>query len=176
MTIGNSVTDPRCLLTRYRWSLGLFLVGLIISGLTAFPLLTEVRLLARAFGIEDATRYAELSGLRHWIGFVLFGLEQTQATFPFVAYGTDWLAFGHLALAGLIAGAWFDPVGRSWILRYALWLCAAVIPTAFIAGGVRGIPVAWRMIDCSFGVFGALPLLYCLQQVRLLQAAGGSPE
>ena len=38
------------LLRRYRLTLGVFVVGLILSGVTAFPLLTELRLLAAWFG------------------------------------------------------------------------------------------------------------------------------
>jgi hypothetical protein len=49
-----------------------------------------------------------------------------------------------------------------------------VIPLALIAGHVRQIPVGWRLIDCSFGVFGAIPLLLCVRainQLELQQAA-----
>ena len=42
---------------------------------------------------------------------------------------------------------------------------------AFIAGAVRGIPVWWRLVDCSFGVFGSLPLLYCLRLSRQMREA-----
>lgn len=38
------------LVFRYRLSLGFFIVGLILSGLTAFPLLTELRLLDNPAG------------------------------------------------------------------------------------------------------------------------------
>jgi hypothetical protein len=50
--------------------------------------------------------------------------------------------------------------------------CAGVIPLALIAGQVRGIPFYWRMIDMSFGVFGAIPLLQCLRYVRRLEQMG----
>jgi len=33
-----------------------------------------------------------------------------------------------------------------------------VIPYAFIFGAIRGIPFWWRLIDCSFGVFGIIPV------------------
>lgn len=161
-------------LRRYRISLSIFLLGLVVSGLTAFPLLAELRVLANSLGIEDPGAYENLTGLRHWIGFVLTGLETSYAQFPFLGYGTDWLAFGHLALAVLIAGALKEPQRRSWVIRYAIGLCIAVIPTAFIAGSIRGIPVYWRLIDCSFGVLGAVPLLYCLHCLRALQ--NGSEE
>jgi hypothetical protein len=31
---------------------------------------------------------------------------------------------------------------------------------------VRGIPIYWRILDSLFGVFGAIPLAYCLKRVR----------
>lgn len=48
---------------RYRFSLGIFIVGLILSGLTAFPLLTELRLLASLLGIAHPADYQSLTGL-----------------------------------------------------------------------------------------------------------------
>jgi hypothetical protein len=44
-----------------------------------------------------------------------------------------------------------------------------VIPWAFYFGAVRGIPVWWRLIDCSFGVFGAVPLWWCRRWTRELE-------
>ncbi|WP_395748755.1 hypothetical protein [Prosthecobacter sp.] len=155
------------LLRRYRAVLGLFIVCLILSGLTAFPLLHELRLMGAWLGIEDHAAYAKHDGLKLWIGYVWHGLEVTQEQFPFVAYGTDWLAFGHLTIAVFfIAGPWRDPVGNAWVLKVGLLACAAIFPLALICGEVRGIPLSWRLIDCSFGFFGAMPLLYCLRLVR----------
>ncbi len=100
---------------RYRLTLGLFLVGLILSGLTAFPLLSELRLLASWLGmITNASDYQNLTGLQHWIAYVLYGLEQTHAKFPFVAYGTDWLAFGHLCLAVFFVRPILKPLESDW--------------------------------------------------------------
>lgn len=155
---------------RYHLVLGFFITGLILSGLTAFPLLHELRLMAAALGIEDHAAYQQHEGLKHWIGYVWHGLEVTQAQFPFVAYGTDWLAFGHLTIAVFfIAGPLRDPVANAWVLKVGLLACAAIFPLALICGEVRGIPLQWRLIDCSFGLFGALPLLYCLKLVRQMR-------
>lgn len=148
---------------RFRLVLGCFIIGLILSGVTAFPLLHELRLMAAGLGLTDHAAYAQHTGLKYWIGHVWHGLEVTHAQFPFMAYGTDWLAFGHLMIAVFFIGPWRDPVGNAWVLRVGLFACAAIIPLAFIAGAVRGIPVWWRVVDCSFGVFGSLPLLYCLR-------------
>jgi hypothetical protein len=32
-----------------------------------------------------------------------------------------------------------------------------------ICGPLRGIPFYWRLIDCSFGILGAIPLIYCMR-------------
>ena len=158
------------LLPRYRLVLGLFIVGLILSGLTAFPLLHELRLMASWLGVTEHTNYAQHTGLSFWIGFVWHGLEVTHAQFPFIAYGTDWLAFGHLTIALFFIGPWRDPLTNAWVLKTGLVACAAIIPLALICGELRGIPFYWRLVDCSFGVFGSLPLLYCLNLTRLMRA------
>lgn len=162
----------RSLLTRYRLSLGLFVTGLILAGITAFPLLHELRFLCRWLGIADPSAYHAHEGLRHWIAFVTHGLEQTHARFPFMAYGTDWLAFGHLCIAVFFIRPFWKPLESDWVLQCGLICCAAIIPLAVIAGAVRGIPWPWRLIDCSFGILGAVPLLYCL---KLSAAMRGSP-
>jgi hypothetical protein len=159
------------LLMRYRLVLGFFIVGLILSGLTAFPLLTELRLLASWLGISNATDYQNLTGLQHWIAYVLFALEVSNTRFPFLSYGTDWLAFGHLSIAVFFVRPLFKPLESDWVLKCGLVCCAGVIPLALIAGQVRGIPFYWRLIDCSFGIFGSLPLLYCLKLTRQIRIA-----
>ena len=153
----------QALIVRYRISLGIFVLGLILSGLTAFPLLTELRLVAAALGIVNPAEYQSLTGLQHWIALVLFGLETVYARFPFLAYGTDWLAFGHLCIAVFFIRPFFKPLESDWVLKCGLLCCAGVIPLALLAGQIRGVPLAWRLIDCTFGVLGAVPLLYCLR-------------
>lgn len=159
-------------LFRYRVSLSLFILGLILSGVTAFPLLHELRLLCHMLGIEDSVRYAELSGLQHWVAYVAHGLEQTYARYPFIAYGTDWLAFGHLSIAVFFVRPLWKPLESDWVLKCGLICCAGIIPLAFIAGAVRDIPVSWRLIDCAFGVLGAVPLLYCLKVSAEMRVQG----
>jgi hypothetical protein len=150
----------------YRLTLGFFIFALVMSGVTAFPLLTEIRLVSKALGISDPAAYASLTGLQQWFGFVHHGLEETYAKFPFIGYGTDWLAFGHIVIAMFFVGPWRDPMANRWVLKVGLLACACVLPLAWIAGEVRSIPWMWRWIDCSFGIFGALPLLLCLRLTR----------
>jgi len=151
------------LLLRYRLVLGAFMLGLVFSGVTAFPLLRELELLASLLGIPTAAAPASLSGLHFWIATVREGLRAMHASYPWLAYGTDWLAFGHIVIALFFLGPLRDPVANAWVLKTGLAACAGVVLLALICGPIRGIPFYWRLIDCSFGVFGAAPLLYCLR-------------
>jgi hypothetical protein len=63
-------------------------------------------------------------------------------------------------------------VRNKWVFTFGVLACVGVIPLALIAGQVRGIPFYWRLIDMSFGVFGALPLLLCLGYVRRMERMG----
>lgn len=155
-------------LLAYRVSLALFIAGLVLSGLTAFPLLHELSFVCGWLGISDPASYETLSGLRAWIAFVFFGLQKTYAAFPFIGYGTDWLAFGHFIIAMFFIGPFRDPSPNAWVLRCGVVACAAVIPLALICGHIRQIPLAWRLLDCSFGIVGAIPLLYCLHLTKKL--------
>jgi hypothetical protein len=109
-------------------------------------------------------------GFVQWISSVHAALHSNNVNFPFLAYGTDWLAFAHFVLAIAFIGPWRDPVRNKWVLQFGLIACFTVIPFALIAGALRGIPFPWRLIDCSFGVFGSIPLLICLNQVRHLES------
>ena len=158
------------ILRRYRIVLGVFIAALVLSGLTAFPLLHELELLARFLGIAPDAAPASLSGLQFWIATVRDGLRDVHAHHPWLAYGTDWLAFAHLIIALFFIGPWREPVANAWVLKVGLCACAAVILLAMICGPIRGIPFYWRLIDSSFGVLGALPLLYCLKLTAKLRA------
>jgi len=135
----------------------IFIVGLVLSGVTAFPLQSELSMLVRLSSLFHLDAHAP--ALNSWLGRVLAALSDTNVRYPFLAYGTDWLAFGHLVIAIAFIGPWIDPVRNKWFISFGLIACAGVIPLALIAGAIRGIPFYWRLIDCSFGVFGCVPLL-----------------
>ena len=162
----DSRAEVRCLLQRnhlraIRFWLVLFMAGLVLSGVTAFPLQTELHWALSILETSPVSRIAEATHLLPWIARVHHALFETNAHYPYLAYGTDWLAFAHLVLAVLFIGPYRDPVRNKWIITWGLIACGGVIPLALIAGHVRGIPVPWRLIDCSFGVFGAIPLVRC---------------
>jgi hypothetical protein len=159
---GDGMMNRNQRLTRCRTALIVFIGGLVLSGLTAFPLLFELNLLGSWLGIVPETAPQAYVGVRFWLATVRAGLEHADSAYPWLAYGTDWLAFAHLAIAVFFIGPLIDPVRNRWVLVAGLICCALVVPLALIAGAFRGIPLYWRLIDCSFGVFGAIPLAYCL--------------
>jgi hypothetical protein len=150
--------------------LGLFMAGLILSGVTAFPLQSEVHWLDSSLHTATLRPAAESTRLLYWIERVDLALAQTDREHPFLAYGTDWLAFAHIVIAVAFIGPWRDPVRNHWVITFGLIACAGVIPLALIAGQVRGIPLAWRLIDCSFGALGCIPLLIVRRHIRAIEA------
>ena len=93
-----------------------------------------------------------------WIERVRDGLDAADAQYPFLLYGTDWLAFAHLVIAVAFYGPYRDPVRNIWVIEFGMIACAGIIPLALICGPIRGIPFWWTVIDMSFGVFGVIPL------------------
>jgi hypothetical protein len=156
-------TSPQ--LRSVRIWLSLFIVGLVLSGLTAFPLEHETAWLAAFLTAHPILP----SGIIVWIERVHQALLDDSIHAPFLAYGTDWLAFAHLVLAVAFIGPLIDPIRNKWVLRFGLIACAGVLALALIAGPIRGIPLPWRLIDCSFGVIGAIPLLIALRKTNQLE-------
>ena len=153
-------------LRKVRFLTLVFIVGLLVSGLTAIPLVSEVEMLSRWFGANAASP----NELLQWLAKVREALVDTAGRYPFLFYGTDWLAFGHVMIAVVFIGAWRDPVRNKWLFDFGLIACVLVVPWAFLFGTMRGIPIFWRMIDCSFGVFGWIPLWYARKMVGKMEA------
>lgn len=147
----------------------LFMVGLFLSGVTAIPLHQGVDWLVKFTGAD----MSRLNGPRpDWVSWLLRIQEamwNADTNHPFLFYGTDWLAFGHFVIAIAFIGALRDPVRNRWLFDFGLIACVLVIPYALIFGEVRGIPFFWRLIDCSFGVIGFVPLWFCRKWARELE-------
>ncbi|HLX94286.1 MAG TPA: hypothetical protein VKU37_00920 [Verrucomicrobiae bacterium] len=135
----------------------LLIIGLVLSGATAIPLPAEVNVLVHWTGANGGSEWAR------WLLRVQDALAQTQAQYPFLFYGTDWLAFGHFVIATAFIGALRDPLRNRWLFDFGLMACVLVIPYALVFGSLRDIPFWWRLIDCSFGVLGFIPLWFCRQ-------------
>ena len=145
----------------------IFIVCLVISGVTAFPLEAELR--AAASLLHSTVFGGWMPQLTEWIDRVRDAVIVTNGRYPFLAYGTDWLAFAHLVIAIAFIGVFRDPVRNVWIIVWGMIACVAVVPLALIAGPVRGIPWGWTLIDCSFGVVGIIPLIIVYRLIRRLE-------
>ena len=137
-----------------------FIIILFLSGLTTIPVIGELSFLLKIF--SSPTQF------HSWLERVLSAYKNVNNDAPFLLYGYDWLAFAHFVLALLFIGPLRDPVKNIWVIQFGLICCVLIFPYAFIAGSFRGIPIGWRLIDCSFGLFGFLPLWICYNKTQTL--------
>ncbi len=148
------------LLGHIRLATAIFMALLILSGLTAFPLRSEINWLqAHAYLFNDA--------LQFWIYTVYVAIQQTPDV---MLYGTDWLAFAHIVIALFFLPFYFKPKQYQLNLVIGMTACLLVFPLAFLCGPIRGIPVFHRWIDCAFGIGGFALLYYIYSLTKKIKA------
>jgi hypothetical protein len=164
----NSPTEQKKrLLKLIRVWLAILIFGLVLSGVTAFPLTLELPIAAHLY--EASPLVDLLPGVGYWLNHVADGLATTNRQFPFIFYGTDWLAFAHLLIAIAFIGPLLNPVKNIWVIQWGMLACVGIIPLALIAGAARGIPFGWELLDMSFGVVGIIPLLFAYRYTKSLE-------
>ncbi|MFD8709705.1 hypothetical protein ACFV07_04385 [Streptomyces anulatus] len=164
------MSERHALTRRIRRWLVFFIVCLVLSGLTAFPLVTELRWAEDLLSASASPVPEHFPALMEWITRVREGLDTVDREQPFMLYGTDWLAFAHLVIAVAFYGPYRDPVRNIWVIEFGMIACAGIIPLALICGPIRDIPFWWSVIDMSFGVFGVIPLLIIRRMIKRLEA------
>lgn len=167
------MSDRAALVKGIRAWLVLFVVCLVLSGATAFPLVHELHWtedLLRSLSVPE-----HLPALMEWIERVRRGLDTADAEYPFLLYGTDWLAFAHLMIAVAFYGPYRDPVRNVWVVEFGMIACAGIVPLALICGPLRGIPFWWTVIDMSFGFLGVIPLYVVRKRIKRLEALTARP-
>ena len=155
-------TPTQQLTRRIRLLIAGFMALLILSGLTAFPVQTELNFLANHYN------WFPLS-MQSWLLKVNEAVNATVAQYPFLIYGYDWLAYAHIVIALFFVGVYRDPVRNAWVLRIGMLACAGIFVLAFAVAGIRGIPLFWSLIDCSFGFFGIIPLIIAHRWIAQLE-------
>ena len=145
-----------------RW-LVFFMTMLTLSGITAMPVEWELSIVVKFFD--------DHSPLGSWLNEIHFAVQETGKKFPFLFYGYDWLGFAHMLIAIAFIGPYKDPVKNKWVIEFGTIACFLLIPFALFIGYFRGIPFWWRLIDCSFGVFGLIPLGICYNKITELERA-----
>lgn len=144
-----------------RWII-FFIVALILSGITAFPIESQLAIAMNYLDVFPLT-------IQDWLSTIYRAVKTTNDKFPYLAYGTDWLAFAHIVIAIAFIGPLRDPVRNIWVIQFGMIACILVFPLALIAGPIRQIPFFWQLIDCSFGLIGIVPLYICYRNIKKLE-------
>lgn len=155
-------THQKILENKIRKAILLFMVLLVLSGLTAFPVQTELNFFAGHWNWFPQF-------MQPWLMEINGTINAIAKEHSYLLYGYDWLAYSHIVIALFFIGVFRDPVRNAWVLRMGMLACAGVFIVAFIAGQVRGIPVFWTLIDCSFGFFGMIPLVLVQRWINQLE-------
>jgi len=152
-----NMTNKITLQRRIRVLVIFFMSALVLSGLTAVPLQWELKLLMPL--VEKISSWGiAFPAMVIWIHRISDGVQNGYGQYPFLAYGTDWLAFGHVAIAVAFIGVFREPIKNIWIVNFGIIASLLVIPWTLIFGAIRGIPFFWQLIDMSFGILGLVPL------------------
>jgi hypothetical protein len=159
----------RSRIRRWTW---FFIAGLVLSGATALPIPSEMQALEGTLGHDMRAGGALPESAAAWLRTVRDGVRATSAQAPFLFYGTDWLAFGHFMVALALVGALADPARNRWLFVFGMMACALVPVWAMVFGHIRGIPLWWRLIDCTFGIVGFVPMRLCHRWSGALAEAG----
>ena len=154
--------EDKMILSRIRKWVVFFMIFLMLSGITAFPVQTELHFLMHHQNfIPDF--------MIPWLYKISSGIDVMAEQYPFLLYGYDWLAFSHLVIALFFIGVYRNPLQNAWVLRIGMIACFGVFILAGVCGQIRGIPFFWTLIDCSFGLFGIIPLLIVQRHINRLE-------
>lgn len=127
-----------------------FMISLTLSGITAIPVRPGIQFLLDIVPSSWNEVYS----------FLLYIKQALFSSSEVLFYGYDWLAFAHIIIAILFYGVARDPARNIWVIEFGMIACVLVIPFALLMGYFRGIPLWWRFVDCSFGLFGIIPLWF----------------
>jgi hypothetical protein len=150
------------LLTSIRLWIIIFIICIILSGVTAFPIETELAWLQKHQHIFP-------TALQNWLTQTYLAIKDINTKYPSLSYGFDWLAFAHIVIGTAFIGPYLHPTKNIWVIQWAMIACGMVIPLAMIAGPIRQIPFWWQCIDCSFGVLGMVPLMIVYRKIKQLE-------
>lgn len=152
-------------MARAKWMLGIVAFGLFVSGVTVWPAIPELKFAVTLLWGDSEPN----AGLHLFLTEVIQSLEYTSKTHPYLLYGYDWLAFAHICLAILFAGAIRDPVRNKWVVESGLIFCLLIPILAGIRIPLRGIPGYWFFFDAIFAPAAGIPLYLALREIRKLE-------
>jgi hypothetical protein len=138
------------------------IVGLLLNGISAVPLKSELNILLANTGMLPKF-------LRDWWIYVDKGVTDTNNNYPFMRYGFDWLAFAHLLIAIAFIGPLKDPIKNEWVVRWGMIASALSIVMALAWERMRAIPLWWSCIDAFIAVVAFIVLMICNKWINQLK-------
>lgn len=158
-------------MARIRIILIIFIVLFFLSGMTVFPVEWEVKTVIKTIWGDSPPGDGFLSPVHAKFIEIKDSLPVMKEKYPFIFYGLDWLGFAFITMSILFIGALKDPVRNKWVIQFALLCCPLCIIFAAIFAPIRGMPWQWALLDSSFGVFGAIPLIIILRDIKKIEKA-----
>jgi len=138
------------------------IIGLLLNGISAVPLQTELKMLLSNPGSLPAF-------LGDWWIYVQKGVHDTTKNYRFMRYGFDWLAFAHLLIAIAFIGPLKDPIKNEWVVRWGMTASALSVVMALGWEQRRAIPFWWSCIDASIALVAFIILLLCNNWIQQLK-------
>lgn len=162
-----AVISETALRRKIKLAIIIIIAGLILNGITAVPLQTELNMLLSKPDILPEF-------LRSWWMYAQKGITETTRHYTFMRYGFDWLAFAHLLIAIAFIGPLKDPVKNEWIITWGMIASALSVLMAIGWERLRGIPFWWSCVDASISIASFAILWLCYRWIRQLKviAAG----
>ncbi|MBI5360025.1 MAG: hypothetical protein HZA48_05525 [Planctomycetes bacterium] len=156
---------------RIRVILIIFIVLFFLSGMTVFPVEWEVKTVINTVWGDAPPGVGFLSPMHKKLIEIRDSFPVIRDKYEFGIYGLDWLGFAFITMSILFIGVLRDPVKNKWVIQFALLCCPLSIIFAAVFAPMRGMPWQWVLIDSSFGVFGAMPLIIILRDIKKIEKA-----
>jgi len=163
----NTEKHQTLLRRKIRIAIIITITGLLLNGISALPLRTELNIL-----LSNPDMLPKF--LRDWWVYVNKGVMETGDNYDFMRYGFDWLGFAHLLVAIAFIGPLKDPVKNEWVVRWGMIASALSVLMAFGWERLRAIPLWWSCIDASIAVVAFFILWFCnkwIQELKTTTAA-----
>ena len=146
---------------KIRLAILITIFGLIVNGMTAVPLRTELSILLSKPEMLP-------SFLAAWWNYVNQGVHETSSNF--MRYGFDWLGFAHLLIAIAFIGPLRDPVKNEWVIQWGKIISGLSVILALGWEWMRAIPFWWSLIDASISLVAFIILWLCGKWIQQLKA------
>lgn len=143
-------------------SIWITIIGLVLNGVSAFALHTELNIVLQFGNLLPQSLY-------DWLFMVREAVMEAEQRYPFMLYGYDWLGFAHLFIAIAFLGPLKDPVKNEWVIKFGMIVSILTVFISLFYEQVREIPFFWSLIDAAVGVAAFIILFFCHRWIKELK-------